>query len=373
MNEANLEVKGITMISGIQLSDVSIQKLKQRNMGEEDINAFSNLLLEAQGSQSSALDYLGSLSKAELKILQNAHSLADPINVSVLSEEGARNLLAQPDNQGKVDLNNDGIVEVGLAKTIHFPPVNAPQFVKDAWEKATEGMAEFDKAFLQLSMHHSIYGTGINIDGEQRPLKEQALSPSQQWSALGIEKLMDARYSNLEFRVTHDGWTDQNKMLKQFYEQFENELSKGISSSRVSSTRSRNGSDALQQTVIPEQPSHTTDKRGNEKAVEQSQSTSLNLLVMDARTGLYRQKLEEIDAEIEAVNNASTLSEKERHNKLMVLHADKESTIEAVRERRTEDEKRKFTLTRSQRLSENLKEREIKNNIHSYNTTTLSD
>ena len=43
MNEANLEVKGITMISGIQLSDVSIQKLKQRNMGEEDINAFSNL------------------------------------------------------------------------------------------------------------------------------------------------------------------------------------------------------------------------------------------------------------------------------------------------------------------------------------------
>ena len=361
------------MISGIQLSDVSIQKLKQRNMGEEDINAFSNLLLEAQGRQSSALDYLGRLSKAELEILQNAHSLADPINVSVLSEEGARNLLTQPDNQGKVDLNNDGIVEVGLAKTIHFPPVNAPQFVKDAWEKATEGMAEFDKAFLQLSMHHSIYGTGINIDGEQRPSNEKALSPSLQWSALGIEKLMDARYSNLEFRVAHDGWTDQNKMLKQFYEQFENELSKGISSARVTSASSRYASTAPQQTVFSEQPSYTTDKRGNEGAVEQSQSTSLDSLVMDARTRLYRQKLEEIDAEIEAVTNASTLSEKERHDKLMALHADKESTIEAAREWRAEGEKRKFTLTRSQRLSENLREREIKNSIHSYNNTTLSD
>ena len=145
----------------------------------------------------------------------------------------------------------------------------------------------------------------------------------------------------------------------------------GISSARVTSASSRHASTAPQQTVFSEQPRYTTDKRGNENAVEKSQSTSLDSLVMDARTSLYGQKLEETDAEIEAVTNASTLSEKERRDKLMALHADKECIIEAVREWQAEGEKRKFTLTRSQRLSENLREREIKNNIH--NNTTLSD
>ena len=124
-----------------------------------------------------------------------------------------------------VDINNDGLVEVGLAKTIHFPPVNSPQHVKDAWDKATEGMEEFEIAAMQLSMHHMVYG--VNIDGMPNKI---ALSPEQQWSEEGIENLFKDLYSNLEFRVDLDGWTENNVMLRDFYKRFSDELSSNSSS-----------------------------------------------------------------------------------------------------------------------------------------------
>jgi hypothetical protein len=82
------------------------------------------------------------MSIEDLMLLQKANSLAEPINVSAYSKEGAVNLLSQPDKSDKVDLNNDGIVEIGAAKTIIFPLVNAPNGVTLAWGKATERIGE---------------------------------------------------------------------------------------------------------------------------------------------------------------------------------------------------------------------------------------
>jgi hypothetical protein len=94
----------------------------------------------------SAKSFLAGLSAQDLMLLQQATGLADRIDVAALSEEGAANLLLEQD--GRVDLNNDGLVEVGAAKTVVFPPVNAPQSVKDAWTAATAGMSDKDKMML---------------------------------------------------------------------------------------------------------------------------------------------------------------------------------------------------------------------------------
>ena len=78
-----------------------------------------------------------------------------------------------------VDLNNDGLVEVGEGKTIHFPPVNAPASVKAAWQKATAELSESEKATLALTMHHMVYGVHIDLP-EVSP--KAALPPEQQWN-----------------------------------------------------------------------------------------------------------------------------------------------------------------------------------------------
>jgi len=96
-----------------------------------------------------AKGFLATLTAQDLALLQQAKGLADTINVATLSEEGATNLLL--DHAAQVDLNNDGLVEVGIGKMMTFPPPNAPQAAKDAWTAATAGMS--DSYRMSLSGH----------------------------------------------------------------------------------------------------------------------------------------------------------------------------------------------------------------------------
>ena len=110
------------MINSVQFSEKSLNLLSLRQLSNDEIQQFSEILNQAKDSQGSAKDRLLAMSASELALVQKANSLAAPINVSSLSEEGAINLLSQPDHSDKVDLNNDGIVEVGAAKNLIFPP-----------------------------------------------------------------------------------------------------------------------------------------------------------------------------------------------------------------------------------------------------------
>lgn len=76
-------------------------------------------------------------------------------------------------------------MEVGEGRLLVFPPVNAPQAVKDAWAQATEGLSEQDIAIAQL-----------------------------------FSQLRGA----LEFSVAREGWTDTNSMFRELYDRFEGEL-----------------------------------------------------------------------------------------------------------------------------------------------------
>ncbi len=53
-------------------------------------------------------------------------------------------MLVQPDNSDRVDFNNDGYMELGQAKMFSFPPPNAPDDVKEAWDKTTASMSHLE-------------------------------------------------------------------------------------------------------------------------------------------------------------------------------------------------------------------------------------
>jgi hypothetical protein len=134
----------------------------------------------------SAKSFLVGLSTEQLSLLQHANDLVDSINVNSLSEEGAENLLVDRDH--RVDLNNDGFEEVGAAKIVQFPPPNAPQAVKDAWNAATSGLSDEDKFKYSIRFIGDQFLSQLNqAAGKSSPgdsLLSQISSPSFDWTSL---------------------------------------------------------------------------------------------------------------------------------------------------------------------------------------------
>jgi len=218
------------MISVSNLSSESIALLQVRGQSDQQVVDFSVLLEKANiqlEQDVSAKEILSELTADELKLVQNSVGLAERIDVDSLSNEAAINLFAQPDKTGMVDLNNDGLVEIGAGKMMTFPPVNAPESVQRAWDDATEGMSEQDKMAMQLHMHTMIYG--IQIEGVSTP---QALSPEAQWSENGIKQLFENLRSALEFSVSLDGWDRFNLVKNDFFDKFEKGLEEQTSVDR---------------------------------------------------------------------------------------------------------------------------------------------
>lgn len=336
-------IRGPKMINSIQFSEKSLNLLSLRQLNNDEVQQFSDILNQAKDQQGSAKDKLFAMSSDELALVQKANSLAAAINVSSLTEEGAANLLSQPDNSDKVDLNNDGIVEVGAAKNLIFPPVNAPAYVNTAWESATADMSESDKFVLELSMHIAVFG--INIDGVQQ---QQALSPQQQWSQQGIDDLFTNLKSNLEFRVNLEGWTDHNLMLKGFYERFESALSQTSSLLIPSAQTNANAT--------------TNTTENNQSTFEESNTTYSNMmqLLLDARMGIDREKLEEIEEKIQTIENNPDLSGKQKQQLIKALQQQKEVIFEEAQRRTVENEKRKSLLPNNINLLERLEEQQLK-------------
>lgn len=119
------------------------------------------------GGMDNARQFLGTLTAQELDAVRQNHCLAAPINPAGLSEEGAENLLL-PEGYG-VDLNHDGIEEVGLARTASFPPSDAPADFKEAWFQATADMDPGMMMSYGLMMHDAIYGMQINGQSQGSP------------------------------------------------------------------------------------------------------------------------------------------------------------------------------------------------------------
>jgi hypothetical protein len=114
--------------------------------GDPAADSLAKILYEAYSGDgmSDPQSFLQSLSASELDVVRRIRCLADTIQPQALDDEGATNLLL-PEGYS-VDLNHDGIDEVGAAKLLHFPPRDAPPAFTDAWFEATKDCSFGDYA-----------------------------------------------------------------------------------------------------------------------------------------------------------------------------------------------------------------------------------
>jgi hypothetical protein len=211
-------------------------------------------------------------------------------------------------------------------------------------------MSETVKLMLELRMHIAVFG--VNIEGVN---PKQALSPDQQWSQQGIDNLFKDLSSNLEFRVNMEGWTEHNLMLKGFYERFESAL---------------NGAPAFSMAVAQSNPNTTSNatkvEENNEQAkhpsVDESNSVYSHMmqLLLDARMGIDREKLQEIEEKITKIENNKNLSGKQKQQLIKALQQQKEVIFEEAQRRTVENEKRKSLLANNVNLLERLEEEKLR-------------
>lgn len=143
----------------------------RRGVSQDDQAAYAAILDRAyrEGAMADPVGFLRGLSREDLAVVQRNHCLAQAIDPNVLSREGAYNLLL-PEGYG-VDFNKDDLLEVGIARSVQFPPVDAPEaFVKD-WFAATEGMSEMDAATYGLVMFTAMHTLPI---GDQALVRRMA-------------------------------------------------------------------------------------------------------------------------------------------------------------------------------------------------------
>lgn len=153
--------KPITSLSDV-MGMTATEMATIRGTSVNDQASYAAILNRAysEGAMDDPVAFLKTLSPQEQSIVQRAHCLADPINPSTMSKEGAYNLLLPEGYQ--VDFNNDGMQEVGAAKTITFPPLDAPEEVKQAWLSATQNMNDRDMMTYSLEMHIMLYSIPID-------------------------------------------------------------------------------------------------------------------------------------------------------------------------------------------------------------------
>ncbi len=110
----------------------------------------------------SAKTLLLGLSTEELRTLQHYHGLADPIDVNILENEAAYNLLMH--DSEKYDFNNNGYMEVGIGKSSMPVPKNMPADVRDAYIKAINTLDESDQlmAIRMFTLDINLLSSQIN-------------------------------------------------------------------------------------------------------------------------------------------------------------------------------------------------------------------
>lgn len=131
--------------NAILFSSRAIDLMGRRSVSEGDQQKFAAILAKASSGNASSdpKAFLNSLSSNDMEILRKVHCLGAPISVAGLDFEGAYNLLTVPGEAQ--DLDNDGLLSIGPGKMWQYPPPNAPETVKKAWEEATEGIPESEK------------------------------------------------------------------------------------------------------------------------------------------------------------------------------------------------------------------------------------
>lgn len=132
------------------VSRFSIKPKRLHGKADDFREVFQDIIHRKQESGKSGMAFLKTLDYYELTAIQKSKSLAEPLRMDKISAEGAENLFVlQGDNCSYVDLNNDGLTEIGEGKMFIFPPPNSSRKVKDAWATTCKDMTFEEKMLVE--------------------------------------------------------------------------------------------------------------------------------------------------------------------------------------------------------------------------------
>lgn len=177
--------------TGTVFGDKDSSLMNIRGVTDQERQRFAEIVQHAAstGGFENPVDYIQSLSSQDIEVLRRVHSLAEPSGVRNSGVEGAVNLLLPPQNH--TDLNNDGLVETGAAVGFVFPPPNAPQSVKDAWEETTKDMSSDERLLASAHFLGASISANIKFDSNG--------------TAIGIYHHTDPEYTNI-YGTTEGEW-----------------------------------------------------------------------------------------------------------------------------------------------------------------------
>lgn len=156
--------------------DSVLSELMQNGAGNDFVQQlrgnkeqYIELITRAEQAGGDAKTFIRGLSPEERAVLQQVHSLGDPIteaNIDQMSDEGAANLLRMRGDG--LDSNRDGLTDNGIAHTFKFPNSNTPADVAAAWEKTMEGKSFEERLLAEGSMMIELMTANMRIDENGR-------------------------------------------------------------------------------------------------------------------------------------------------------------------------------------------------------------
>lgn len=177
---------------------------------------YGNLLVRSynEGGYVDPQGFLKNLTKDELATVQHVNRLADPINVDELTPEAALNLLIP--RPAQIDLNYDGLTQVGKGYMIRFPDSRTPEAVVNAWKETTADMDPMERSFYELQMKLPTLLANIQVDDQGR-----YVSHTEPGDPNWVNPQADSNYSYTELTEQMLDYLDyfQHQIPKQQYEQ----------------------------------------------------------------------------------------------------------------------------------------------------------
>lgn len=187
---------------------------------EELTGAFDDILNQYEESGEGAREFLASLDRQALGVVQKFHSLADPINVDALSPEGVNNLLKHM--WEKTDSNGDGLIEVGAASTLPALPEDAPNEFKQAYVDSikaakADGMSDHD-LFGVMAIMSFRFNAGVMSQHLSEELGQELHAQPFDYSYRGMMQVLDNINENF---AKYGGDEAFNKTINRFFDYFE--------------------------------------------------------------------------------------------------------------------------------------------------------
>lgn len=197
---ATLSADGMAAATAAQLDEALTRReyelLKLRGLTDDEVAAF-RALVETAAETGDPRGCLAGMDTAQRELVRKANSYGSDLTderLAQMSDEGVTNLLVRQDCRAFVDYNNDGIVEHGAGMTFVFPPPNAPDAVKDAWEAT---LAEMPRGYNRL-----LAPTLFMVLSLQANIRTDA-----DGKAVGVIGPGEAGYRNI-FSTAVAGWRD---------------------------------------------------------------------------------------------------------------------------------------------------------------------